>query len=196
MNELMTMEAANLFCGAEPTDITPSNHLSLAELKLPTFEEQYNDHRAGGAPVTIEIDSVFARLECTFSLAGWTPQVASLVASWEPTQNMFFAYGVVRVRSTGQAIQAVAEMYGRLGRADPAAFSRGSLQHWNYAIRGLTYYRLTLGQYPMYDWDFQTNRLIVGGDNRNADLNRLLNTGSTGLPVASAPVASTTGETA
>ena len=80
-NPLVTLEAANLFCGKVPELITPSNHLVLAELKLPAWDEQYVDHRPGGAPVAIEIDTVFARPEVTFTLAGWNHQVNSLVDS-------------------------------------------------------------------------------------------------------------------
>lgn len=182
-NPFMTMEAANLFAGAEPSDVTPSNHLTLAEVKLPSFDEQYADHRAGGAPVAVEVDTVFARLECTFSLAGWTPQVATLIASWLPVQNQFYVYGVIRDRASGVALEAAAEMHGRLGRADPQNWRRGDLGHWAYAIRGLTYYKLVCGDSEMYEWDFMNNTFRVGGEDRNADLNVILKTGQVGIGV-------------
>src|ERR1700733_12698425 len=99
---LLTMEAANIFCGVQaPSDPTQSNHLRLTDVKLPGMDEQYVDHRAAGAPVAIEIDTVFARLECTFTLAGWSTDVAALVAQWGSTNNQFWIFGALRDRVTG-----------------------------------------------------------------------------------------------
>ena len=42
-NMLLTMEKANLFCGKTAADEANSNHLILAEMKLPMMDEQYVD---------------------------------------------------------------------------------------------------------------------------------------------------------
>lgn len=188
-NPLLTLEAANLFCGTVPENVTPSNHLTLAELKLPAFEEQYVDHRPGGAPVAIEIDTVFARLECTFTLAGWSEQVAGLLASWSDQQNQFFAYCVLRDRASGKAIEAVATMNGRLGRADPQNWRRGDLHHWAYSIRGIITYGLQVADNTVIAWDFLSNTLIINGDDRNADVNAILRVGTTTVAVPATPTA-------
>jgi P2 family phage contractile tail tube protein len=184
MNRLITLEAANLFCGSVPADITPSNHLTLAEIKLPAWDEQYVDHRAGGAPVAIEVDTIFARPECTFTLAGWSDQVAALIASWSEQENWFYAYCVLRDRMDGQAIEGVATMKGRLGRADPQNWRKGDLHHWAYSIRGMVYYQLKTDGEILYDWDFFNNTLVIGGEDRNADVNEILRTGATTTTVA------------
>lgn len=178
-NMLLTMEKANLFCGKTAADEANSNHLILAEMKLPMMDEQYVDHRAGGAPLAIEVDTIVARLESTFVLAGWTPQVAELFYSWAADDNWFTAYGLVRDRATGDALQAVALLRGRLGRADPVNWRNGELQHWNYSIRGIVHYELVLADEPVYFWDFYTNTFIVGGVDRNAQINAALVTGAT-----------------
>lgn len=177
-NPVLTMEAANLFCGAAPSDVNASNHLLLTELKLPGLDEQYVDHRPGGSPIAIEIDTIIARLESTFVLMGWAPQVAELVGSWQQNQNQFYAYGVVRDRMTGEATQSMAIMKGRLGRADPQNWRRGDVMHWNYAIRSITHYELYLAGEQIYYWDFFNNIRVVGGVDMNADINALLATGS------------------
>lgn len=178
-NDLLTWEAANLYAGAAPGDEANPNHLRITEIKLPGMDEQYVDHRPGGAPVAIEIDTGIARLECTFVLMGWSPQVAELIRSWVPVDNKFHAYGVVRNRQTGEASQAIAIMWGRLGRADPQNWRRGDPGHWNYAIRGITHYELKLvgqdeGVDLIYKWDFFDNTLIVG-NSPNADRNIRVN---------------------
>lgn len=174
MNPVLTLEAANIYCGSAPGDNQWSNHLQLTEVKLPGFDEQYVDHRPGGAPVAIEIDTQIARFECTFTLMGWSPQVASLAHSWMVEQNMFFIYGALRDRQTGDVSNVRAELYGRLGRADPQNWRRGDVGHWSYAIRGITNYMLRIDEEPIYEWDFFTNLLRIGGEDRNADINTAL----------------------
>lgn len=172
---LFTLEKANMFCGAEPTDTNLGLYLELTEVKLPAMNEQFVDHRAGGVPIAIEVDTIFAKLESTFQLIGWNPQVSTLIASWTAQQNMFWVYGLLRDRMTGQASQATAYMKGRLGMADPQNFRRGDTMHWNYGIKGIIAYKLAIDNEVIYDWDFFQNRFIVGNFDRNAETNRILN---------------------
>jgi P2 family phage contractile tail tube protein len=169
-----TMEAANLFCGESPSDANASNHLTLTELKLPGLDMQYVDHRAGGAPVAIEIDTIIARLECTFSLVGVSPQVMGMLGSWQSSKNIFNAFGVIRDQVTGQAAQARAQIDGQLAKVDPTNWRRGDVMHVAYAIRGITHYELNIAGEPIFFWDFQTNTRIVGGVNQNRAINGLL----------------------
>ena len=69
MSTIYVMEAANLFAGDH--DPTASKHLTLAELKLPTLQEMYQDHHAGGSRVQIEVAVGISKLEPTFKLNGW-----------------------------------------------------------------------------------------------------------------------------
>jgi P2 family phage contractile tail tube protein len=169
---IFILEAANLYCGDFDTSL--SQHLTISELKLPNVEENYVDHQAGGSPFTIEVDTILQRLEATFVLVGWSPEVATMIGSWEVAQNVFTAYGVVRDRRSGDAIEAKAIMGGRLGRANPANWTRGGLQHWEYSIRAITHYELYLEGNEMYFYDFFLNTMRMGGVDRNADINRIL----------------------
>ena len=87
-NPVWTLEDANMFCGVGPTDNTAANHLVLTEVKLPGLDMQYVDHRAGGAPVAIEVSTVIARLECTFVCVGMTPQIMGLIGSWTSSHEL------------------------------------------------------------------------------------------------------------
>ena len=170
-NTLLTMESANLYCGIQNgvTNTANSLHLEITELKLPALNETYADHRAAGAGIAVEIDTVFNKLEATFQLLGWDSQVAELVASWFTNDNLFYAYGLIRDRSSGAAIQAAAQMKGRLGLADPQLFRKGDTMHWNYAIKGIIQYQLYLAGDAIYQWDYYNNVFLVGGVDRNAD---------------------------
>lgn len=175
---LLTMEAANIYCGVnQPEDISISNHLRLTDIKLPGWDEQYVDHRGTGAPVGIEIDTVFARLQCDFTLAGWSPQVSTLIAQWGLDVNQFWLFGALRDRVSGQVLQGVASIYGRLGRADPQLWRRGDVAHWAYSIRSITRYKLmiTEDQVPMYEWDYFNSVFNIGGSPVIDDINAALN---------------------
>lgn len=175
---LLTMEAANIYCGVnQPDDITNSNHLRLSDVKLPGWDEQYVDHRPTGGPVAIEIETIFARLQCDFTLAGWTSQVATILGQWGSDVNQFWVFGALRDRVSGQVLQGIASIYGRLGRADPQLWRRGDTAQWAYSIRGITKYTLTIkeDQTPMYEWDYYNNVFNIGGNSVVADINAALN---------------------
>lgn len=166
-----TMEAANLIVGGSGTDAAPgkSTHLVLAELKLPGMEENYVDFLPGGAPVAIEINTHINRLEASFNLNGWQPEVMGVLASSDYDQQIFTAYGLIRNRVDGTASRALAIMWGRLGRVNPTAFRRGDLMVYEFAIRGITHYELYMApnanvdalNYPIYNWDFFESRFEV-----------------------------------
>jgi uncharacterized protein len=176
-NNVFIMEAANLFCG----DIDPSksNHLTLSELKLPTLEENMVDHIPGGAPVGVEIDTHINKLEATFNLAGWSTNVMTMIGNSVRAQQVFTAYGVIRDRRSGLAIESKAVIGGRLSKVSPGTFKRGDLQHHEYAIRSIMSYTLEMDHQEIYAWDFFLNQRRIGGVDLNADINQILR-----IPVA------------
>ncbi len=178
-NLVWTLEDANMFCGVAAQDNTASNHLVLTEVKLPGLDMQFVDHRAGGAPISIEISTVMSRLECTFVILGLTPQILTLVGSWLNSQNWFWIYGVIRDQQNGLAAQAAAVIKGQLGRADPQNYRRGDVTHTNYAIRGIVHYEFSIAGQNIYQWDYMTNTRIIGGYNQNSAINQFLNVPST-----------------
>lgn len=172
VSPLLTMEAANLYAGVtEPGgDIQNSNHLRLTNIKLPGWDEQYVDHHATGSPVAIEINTMFAHLQCDFTLAGWNTQVASLLAQWGSDVNQFWVFGALRDRVTGNVLQARASIYGRLGKADPQTWGRGSVSDWAYSIRGITTYKLDVGpDQTLYEFNYFENKFNIGGGSASND---------------------------
>ncbi len=190
-NTVYVMEAANLICGDTGDQTSPgqSTHLTLSELKLPGFDENYVDHVAGGAPVAIEVATHFPRLEATFNLMGWQPDVMGMIAASDISQQVFTAYGLIRDRRSGAAIPAKAIMEGRLGRANPQNWRRGDAMHFEYSIRSIVHYELYMGTAgspdgsqgalaEIYFWDFFTSEFRVTSNgivrNVNADMINLL----------------------
>jgi phage tail tube protein FII len=178
------MEGANLICGNSVGANGPmpgiSTHLVLQEMKLPTMEENYAEHTPAGAPIAIEVPTHINRLEATFNLAGWDPDIMRFLGQNSSEYHHFTVYGMIRDRRTSIALQAIARIQGRLGRVNPTAFSRGNLMSHEYAIKSIVAYSLNMQKNvgedpsPIFDWDFFTSDFIVGGEDINADMMRTL----------------------
>lgn len=164
-SNLYLMEAVNLICGEGGDGVQPgeSTHLTLRELKLPTLEETFVEHRPGGAAVAIEIPIYINRLEARFTLAGWQAPIMRMLGS----DQTFTAYGVVRSYRDGRPLKAKSIMWGRLGRIDPSVIARSNVMEHEYVIRSILHYELDLqrdvstksegGDQTMeriYYWDF------------------------------------------
>ncbi|MDP1642712.1 MAG: phage major tail tube protein [Phenylobacterium sp.] len=167
------MEAVNLFAG----DHDPSNskHLTLDEFKLPDLQEMFQDHAPGGAPVQVEIGTgMIQKLEPTFKLKGFDPDLLAQFGLGSNKLTRFTGYGVMRNARTGEGVQSIATIQGRLGRVAPDAQKRGELNGHEYTINQVMSYELEFAGRELFAWDFFTNKLRVNGVDQNAESNRLL----------------------
>lgn len=169
------MEAVNLFAG----DHDPSNskHLTLEGFKLPDLQEMFQDHLAGGAPVQVEFAVGIQKLEPTFKLKGFDPDLLVQFGLGSKKLTRFTGYGVMRDQRTGEAIQSIATIEGRLGKAAGDEQKRGELAGYEYAINQVMHYELTFGGRELMYWDYFTNTLRMGGVDQQAETNRLLGIG-------------------
>lgn len=172
MSTIYLMEAANLFCGDH--DPTASKHLTLTELQLPNLQEMYQDHHAGGSKVQIEVAVGIQKLEPTFKLTGWDPDLLVQFGLGAGRTKVFTAYGVIRNKRTGEAIEAKAIIEGRLGKVEAEAFSRGEMQSHDYAINEVVHYELWFGDQEKLYWDFFSTDWRLNGVSQNADERRIL----------------------
>lgn len=171
-SNLYIMEAANLFAGDH--DPTASKHLTLSELQLPVLQETFADHMPGGSKVGIEVAVGVQKLEPSFKLAGWDPELLTQFGDGSRNKNRFTAYGVIRNKRTGAAIQAKAIMDGRLGKVEAEAFQRGEMQSHDYAINEVTHYELYFDGAEIFYWDFFSNTYRLNGEDMNAEENSML----------------------
>jgi len=172
MNTILMMEEVNLFCGDH--DPSASKHLTLTEIKLPALQEKFVEHHGGGARVAIEVNVGIEKLECTFKLNGFDPDLLVMFGLNTKMKNIFTAYGVVRDKRTGAATEAKAIIEARLGKAENSALSRGSITEGDYALNEITHYELWHDGNPKVVWDFFENRWEIDGVDENADVNRIL----------------------
>lgn len=165
-------ESANLFCGDH--DTATSNHLSLLDLKLPMLEENMVDWNPGGSPVASEVETGMNKLEWTFNLAGFTPDVMTLIGTSRRQRQTFTGYGLLRERKSGAATELKAIAQGRLARVNPTSFKRGDMHQHEYSIKGIVHYELWMAEAELYYWDMFTNELRIGGVDVNFDTNKIL----------------------
>ena len=173
MSDINIMEAANLFCGDH--DPTASKHLTLSELQLPNLQEIFADHHAGGSLVGIEVPVGIEKMVASFKLLGEDPELMGQFGLSGRGSKRYTAYGVIRSRRTGNAIQSKAIMEGRLGKVEGEAFKRGEARSHDYGINGIVHYELHIGGQEKLYWDFFTAEWRVDGVRQNADEARMLN---------------------
>jgi len=171
------MEAVNLFAGDH--DPSKSKHLTIAELKLPDLTGIYSDHHAGGSLVATEFEVGVSKLEPTFKLNGFDPDLLAEFGLGARVRNTFTAYGVIRDQRTGRAIESKAIIEARLGKVASDAFQRGQLQGHEYAMNSVVHYELWFDGRPLIEWDFFTATWRVNGADENVDVNRILRIPST-----------------
>lgn len=171
-NSFYIMEAVNLFAG----DHDPSNskHLTLEEFKLPDLQEMYQEHMPGGGAVQVEFAVGIQKLEPTFKLKGFDPELLTQFGLGSKRLTRFTGYGVMRDQRTGEAIQSIASIEGRLGKVAPDAYKRGELNGDEYSISQVMHYELSFGGRELIYWDFFTNTLRMNGVDQQAETNRML----------------------
>lgn len=169
------MEAVNLFCGTH--DPTQSKHLTLAEFKLPDLQMIYADHHPGGSLAQIELEVGMQKLEPTFKLNGFDPDLLSQFGLGTRFRSIFTGYGVVRDQRSGEALEAKAVIEARLGRIAPDTFQRGELQGHEYAMNSCVRYELWFNGAEKIAWDFFASTWRVDGQDQNSTENRILRIG-------------------
>lgn len=172
MSNVYIMEAANLFVGDH--DPRNSKFLTLEELKLPDLQEAMVDHNPGGGKVGVEFAVGIQKLEPTFKLKGWDAPLLRIFGLGSTVRKLFTAYGVIRDKRSGRALEAMAVIEGRLSKVAPDAFKRGEAMDFEYAISEVMHYELFFdGNEELY-WDFFTNTLRLGGVDPDPDFNSIL----------------------
>nr|WP_284700991.1 phage major tail tube protein [Rhodoplanes tepidamans] len=156
------MEAANLYCGDD--DPTKSKHLTISNLRLPSLEELFQDHHPGGSRVAIEVEVGIKKLEPTFKLVGFDPDLLAQFGLGSRARRVFTAYRVIRDKLSGLAIEHKAIMEGRLGKITEDEFKRGDLAGADYAINEVYHYEIWFDRKEVLYWDFKTQTHRVNGE--------------------------------
>ena len=173
MATIYLLEAVNLFMGDH--DPTASNHLELEEFKLPEPSVKASEHAPGGGILTVDFSmNLLEKLEPTFKLRGFNPDRLKQFGLNTPYRHIFTAYGVIRDKRSGKAIEAMAVVEAKIGKITPDAFKRGDDFGHEYALQEVVSYKLAVAGEEVFAVDFFENTWRVGGVDQFADVNRIL----------------------
>lgn len=173
MATIYLLEAVNLFMGDH--DPSASNHLELEELKLPEPTIKTSEHSPGGGVMTVDFTmNIIEKLEPTFKLRGFNPERLKQFGLNTPYRGVFTAYGVIRNKRSGQAIEAKAVIEAKLAKIAPDAFKRGDDFGHEYSLMEVVHYELLVAGGEVFSIDFFENTYRVGGVDQFGDVNRIL----------------------
>jgi P2 family phage contractile tail tube protein len=170
---LFIFEAMNLMVGDDGND--NSKHLNLDSVKLPTLEETSQDHNPGGGIGEISIGNLgLKKLEVTFKIKGFDPQIMSQFGLGGANSLPYTCYGAIRDKKGGSLIEVKAVMRGRLGKLESDELKRGDLIGHDHMIHEITHYELWWNQKEKYYYDFFASDWRVDGVSANADQRAIL----------------------
>lgn len=152
MSTILLLEAVNLFLGND--DPERSKHISLTSLTLPTLEYQTATHNPGGGPGEIEFNmGATKKLEVSFKMSGFDPDAYRLFGIGSRIVNTFTAYGVIRDKREGTALQGKAIIRGNIQKVAPEAYERGKPFGHDHVIGEISHYELHVGGDEWFFWD-------------------------------------------
>lgn len=115
---------------------------TIQTLTLPTLTTKMEEFRGGGMDAPVELDMGMEKLEGTFELAEYNPDIIALYGL-ASANTQLTARGAMR-RDGEAAIPVIVNMTGVIKQLDPGDWSSGDMSTgtFSYALR---YYKLAVG---------------------------------------------------
>ena len=148
--------------------------LEIEEMKLPKIEDETDEFSPGGSDYTIDVPVGIAKLEAQFKLKGRGPLIRQLSAEKPGKRRRFTAYELIVDEQTGEEVQRVVTMEGRISAADPETSKRKEMVGYDYTLGSITLYEDVHDGDIIHRFNFFTNERTVDGVDLNATSNRLL----------------------
>ena len=119
-------------------------------LTLPTLTTKMEEFRGGGMDAPVELDMGMEKLEGSFALAEYNPDIVALYGL-ASANTQLTARGAIR-RDGEDAVPVVVNMTGLIKELDPGDWKSGGMTTgtFNYALR---YYKLTVGGRELIEID-------------------------------------------
>jgi P2 family phage contractile tail tube protein len=129
--------------------------------KLPVMEVTTEDFRGGGMDTPIKIDLVTTPLVMEFKLSSFDPQVYTKWGLY-PGQEIQYTVRGSLAHQDGNPFAAIAGCRGNLHKVESDNFEPNRKVMHTFTVN-LTYYKLTVGESPIYEIDIINGRRIVNG---------------------------------
>jgi P2 family phage contractile tail tube protein len=166
-------EACNMFVGDDGPD--NSKHLQIDTIKLPVLEENSQDHFAGGAIGEISVGNLgLKKLEITFKLKGFDPQVMSQFGLNGRNSLPYTIYGAIRDKKGGAPVEMKCVARGRLGKIESDELKRGDLIGHDHMIHEILHYEMWFANKEKYYYDWFASDWRVDGISANAEIRNIL----------------------
>lgn len=133
----------------------------VTSLTLPKLSVKTEEHRAGGMDVPIDFDMGMEKLEASFSLSGWDPDVLKTYGLVAGNSVAVVFRGAFR-NDNAQVVAAVATMRGMLKEVDPGDWKPGDKAEEKNLI-ALRYYKMEVDGQLIHEIDVLGMKRIIGG---------------------------------
>jgi P2 family phage contractile tail tube protein len=133
----------------------------VTELSLPKIAAKLEEFRAGGMDAPVEFDMGLEKLEGSFTLAEYDPEVLKLFGLTLGNNTAVTMRGYAE-DEMGNSQALVAEMRGRLKDQDPGSWKPGDNAELKGAI-SCVYYRLQINGKDVYEIDVLNMVRKIGG---------------------------------
>ena len=138
------------------------------ELVLPKVTVKTEEFRAGGMDAPIELDMGMEKIECSFSLAEFNPEVLKLWGVINAATTGFVFRGAVQ-RQGEDAQAVVATVRGRIKEPDHGTWKAGDKATNKYTV-ACSYYKLNVNGTDVFEIDIENMIRNVGGTDQMASL--------------------------
>lgn len=119
-------------------------------LTLPTLTVKMEEFRGGGMDASVELDMGMEKLEGSFSLAEYNPDIVALYGL-ASANTQLTARGAIR-RDGEDAVPVVVNMTGLIKELDPGDWKAGDMATGTFAYT-LRYFKLTVGGRELVEID-------------------------------------------
>lgn len=123
---------------------------TIQTLTLPTLTVQMEEFRGGGMDAPVDLDMGMEKLEGTFELAEYSPDVIALFGL-AGADKQLTARGAMR-RDGDPAVPVVVNMTGVIKELDPGDWSAGEMSTGTFGY-SLRYFKLTVGGRELVEID-------------------------------------------
>jgi uncharacterized protein len=141
-----------------------------SEITLPVPTEKMEEMRNAGMIMPIDVPMGYEKLEASFKMTGFDPQVITLFGLEVGMEREFMVTGAL-AHEDGTVINATAYIRGRLMKNDHGTWKPGEAGENDYSIT-LRYYRLEVEGRTLIEID--PFSVSIGGVNRTAAIRAAL----------------------
>ena len=174
MANFFTMIGANLFAGND----AEGKFLTLEEIALPEPTMMTENYAPGGGKAEIQVSmDMLEALEAGFNLRGEDPDIWPHFGLGSGRSETYTVLGEIKNKRNGRSVQGKAVLEAQLGKIAGGSFKKGELRNYEYGLIEIFHYELYHDDRELFFWDLWTNALRVGGEDRNAITNSILQIG-------------------